>query len=177
MSVPNLHHQAPIRLIQPVDWPMVRDITLQMLTEAPQAFGETLIAAQAHAPTDWIRFVEHFADSARASAFVAEDEDGACGFVCGDATDPRPPQGTVLVSRLWVAPHQRGTGLGKALMEAVTQWAAAHDADQITLGVTEVNQAVLKFYQHLGYSDTGIRAPWPADPTKNITILRRRLKS
>lgn len=176
MSMPNLHNQLPIRLIQSADWPIVRDITLQMLADAPHAFGETLTEAQARVQADWIKFVEHFTDVTRACAFMAEDEVGACGFVCVDATDPRPPQGTVLVSRLWVAPHRRGTGLGKALMEAATQWASARDADQIALGVTEMNPDVLKFYQHLGYNDTGFRAPWPADPTKNVIVLGRRLK-
>jgi ribosomal protein S18 acetylase RimI-like enzyme len=169
-------HHVLIRPIQTADWPIVRAMTIQMLTDAPHAFGETLPEAQARTSEEWTQWAGHFADMTQARAFVAEDEVGACGFVCVDAADPRPPQGTALVSRLWVAQHQRGTGLGKALMEAATQWAVAHGADQIALGVTEVNQEVLKFYQHLGYSDTGLRAPWPADPSKNIIILGRQLR-
>ena len=174
MSAPNPN--VTIRPIQQIDWPVVRDVTLQMLADAPHAFGETLTEVQVRTPEDWSKFVGHFASTTQASAFIAEDVEGACGFVCVDATDPRPPQGTALVSRLWVAERQRGTGLGKALMEAATRWASAHGVDQIALGVTEMNQDVLKFYERLGYSDTGIRAPWPADLAKSIIVLSRRLK-
>lgn len=176
MSLPDPIHTAVIRPIQTADWPIVRELTTQMLTDAPQAFGETLADAQARSSATWTQFVGHFVNSPYAGAFVAEDEVGACGFVGVDAADPRPPQGTVLVSRLWVAQRQRGTGLGKALMEAATQWAITHGAEHMALGVTEINRSVLKFYQHLGYRDTHLRALWPADPAKNVIILGRRLK-
>jgi GNAT superfamily N-acetyltransferase len=60
-------------------------------------------------------------------------------------------------------------------MEAITKWALEQGANQIGLGVTEMNIEGLHFYEHLGYTDLGFRAPWPPDPTKQILILGRRI--
>jgi GNAT superfamily N-acetyltransferase len=162
-----------IRPITLADMDLVRDVLRQMLTDSPHAFGETLAELNARSPEEWQAWVAHFSNPTQAQAFVAEDALGSCGFLCADANDPRPPKGAVLVSRVWAAPRQRGTGLGKALMEAATHWATAQSAEQIMLGVLETNVSVLKFYEHLGYSDTGIRAP--VDDTTQVIVLGRRL--
>jgi GNAT superfamily N-acetyltransferase len=167
---------AVIRLVQPKDWPVVRDVMVQMLTDAPLAFGETLAEVQARSDAAWQQLAASLAGTATACAFLAEDALGVCGFVGGDAAFAEAPPGTVVAGRLWVAPRQRGKGLGRALMDAVTKWAEARGADQLALGVTEMNTDVLKFYAHLGYADTGLRFPWPVDATKRVIVLARRLK-
>jgi ribosomal protein S18 acetylase RimI-like enzyme len=60
-------------------------------------------------------------------------------------------------------------------MDAVAEWADRWGADQITLGVKETNPNALKFYEHLGYQDTGLRLHTPDDP-KEVIIMFRRLK-
>jgi ribosomal protein S18 acetylase RimI-like enzyme len=145
-----------------------------MLTDSPEAFGETLAEAQARTAEDWYYYVEQ-TTLAHQSAFISIADYGACGFVSGDSANPQTRPGTVVVSRLWVAPRKRGLGLGHQLMDVVTAWAHAEGAQLIGLGVTEMNVGAMKFYENLGYTDTGIRAPLPWDPTKQIIILGRRL--
>jgi GNAT superfamily N-acetyltransferase len=147
-----------------------------MLADAPQAFGEPLATAQARTEAEWKQLAEELADTARACAFIAEDESGQCGYVHGDSTEPQLPPGSVLAGQLWVAPRQRGTGLGRRLMEAVTDWAVAFGAEQIVLGVLKTNLEVLKYYERLDYKDLGMRIPLPHDPTNFILVMGRKLK-
>ena len=146
-----------------------------MLTDSPLAFGENLAEAQARTPEEWRDLVEYLIAAPMRTAFLAADESGACGFVCADSSFPEAPADTVLISRLWVAPRQRGTGLGRKLMQAATQWARKRHAGLVALGVTEMNTTAMEFYMHLGYKDVGIRTPWPPDPSKQIIILGKEL--
>jgi ribosomal protein S18 acetylase RimI-like enzyme len=166
-----------IRAVQACDWPIVRDVCVQMLLDSPEAFGETLAEAQSRDPSEWILLVERCAQGADMSAFFAEDDSGICGFVRANAADPRIPPGTVLVSQLWVAPRQRGKGLGRNLMNAVSNWAEERKASQISLGVAESNLGVQKFYEGLGYADTGIRAPLPSNTALRVVVLAKRIES
>jgi ribosomal protein S18 acetylase RimI-like enzyme len=171
-------NQRPtIRAVQTGDWQIVRDVCVQMLLDAPGAFGETLAEAQGRSPSEWSLVVERCAQGTEMSAFLVEDNDGACGFVRADAADPRIPPGTVLISQLWVAPHQRGIGLGRELMNAVTKWAEDRQAARISLGVAESNWGVQKFYERLGYTDTGIRVPLLSNPILQVVVLAKRLTS
>ena len=52
-----------------------------------------------------------------------------------------------------VAADQRGTGLGRALVDAAEQWLAAQGARVIRLMVRADNDAVTGFYEALGYED------------------------
>ena len=84
---------------------------------------------------------------------------------------------TVLVSQLWAAPRQRGRGLGRELMNAVTRWAEDRRAARICLGVTESNLGVLAFYERLGYADTGIRMPLVPNHKLQVVVMARPLGS
>ena len=52
-----------------------------------------------------------------------------------------------------VADDRRGTGLGRALVDAAEQWLAAQGARVIRLMVRAENGAVTGFYEALGYED------------------------
>jgi GNAT superfamily N-acetyltransferase len=148
---------------------------MEMLADSPLAFGETLPEAQSRTAEEWQDLVAQLITRPIRTAFLASDEQGSCGFVCVDSAWAEAPPNTVVVSRLWVAPRQRGTGLGRRLMEVVTEWATQKHAGLLGLGVTEMNTSALQFYEHLGYTDTGMRFPWPPDPSKHIIILGRPL--
>ncbi|KMO10610.1 GNAT family acetyltransferase [Methylobacterium platani] len=88
----------------------------------------------------------------------------------------RGPHGTVLVAeaegrivgtamagedghRGWlyyvaVDPGHQGGGLGRAMVEAGEAWLAARGVWKVQLLVRRGNEAVLGFYDHLGYRDT-----------------------
>ena len=166
-----------IRAVQAGDGPIVRDVCVQMLLDAPEAFAATLAEVEGRSSSQWVLFVERCARGTDMSAFLAEDGSGVCGFVRADATDPRIPPGTVLVSQLWAAPRRRGMGLGRELMNAVTKWAEDRQATRISLGVIESNLEAQKFYESLGYADIGIRVPLLSNPTMQVVVMARKLGS
>jgi len=74
--------------------------------------------------------------------------------------------GTVMVGhdghRGWiyylaVDKDQRGTGLGRQLMTAAEQWLRQQGAVKVQLMVRSANEAVLGFYDHLGYEDADVQ--------------------
>ena len=52
---------------------------------------------------------------------------------------------------------QRGTGLGRQLMTAAENWLRQHGAVKVQLMVRSTNEAVLGFYEHLGYADADVQ--------------------
>ncbi len=166
-----------IRVVEPEDTLAVANVVISMLSDSPLAFGESLLDAQNRSQHEWQALVDHLVASGVRTAFLAFDEQGACGFICADSSFPEAPPETVVISRLWVSPRQRGSGLGRRLMEAATSWARDKRAAMVALGVTEMNTQAIQFYEHLGYSDLGMRVPWPQDPHKKIIILGRKLEA
>jgi ribosomal protein S18 acetylase RimI-like enzyme len=74
--------------------------------------------------------------------------------------------GTVMVGhdghRGWVyylavAEAERGTGLGRALMDGAEAWLAARGVVKVQLMVRQTNTAVTGFYDRLGYADADVR--------------------
>ena len=91
--------------------------------------------------------------------------DGVTSTVLG-AFDNDRLIGTVMVGhdghRGWVYylavdESQRGTGLGRQLMSAAENWLREHGAVKIQLMIRSTNEAVLGFYEHLGYEDADVQ--------------------
>jgi len=61
---------------------------------------------------------------------------------------------------MWVRPERRGQGIGRQLVAAVAEWAAALDIDQLLLHVTEGNDGAARFYASAGFVETS-DAPEP----------------
>jgi len=52
---------------------------------------------------------------------------------------------------MWVRPERRGEGIGRRLVAAVAEWAAALDIDQLLLHVTVGNDDAVRFYASCGF--------------------------
>jgi len=91
--------------------------------------------------------------------------DGVTSTVLG-AFDNDQLIGTVMVShdghRGWVyylavEEDRRGTGLGRQMMSAAENWLREHGAVKVQLMVGPTNEAVLGFYERLGYEDANVQ--------------------
>ncbi len=95
---------------------------------------------------------------------VAEGRDGPVGLalaVLGEAPSLPifAPRRWVEVELLAVAEHARGHGVGRALMAAAEEWAAAQGAVDVRVVVWEANAGAVAFYERLGYV-TARRTMW-----------------
>ena len=59
------------------------------------------------------------------------------------------------LAELYVTPARRGSGLGRALMEAALQEARDRGADTMEIGVDEPDHVARRLYESLGFSNRG----------------------
>lgn len=130
---------------------LLRDIRLRALRDAPMAFGSTYEREAAFDESEWQRRVAENAAGERSVAFVVEPRDGlAVGVVDGDVAH---------LYAMWVAPEARGSGAGRALVDAIVAWAQQRGPTRIETSVAEGNAAAAALYERAGFADTGRREP------------------
>lgn len=87
--------------------------------------------------------------------FVAVDGDALIGTA---GVVPVKPA-TFELRKMYLAPHTRGKGVGKALLDACLRHCRVRRAKTVTLDTTEAMKAAIAFYQRHGFvrDDTQIR--------------------
>jgi GNAT superfamily N-acetyltransferase len=143
-----------VRRLRAGEADLLRDLRLGALRDAPMAFGSTLAREEAYESEQWERWAADSARGERQAVFVAEP---AAGMASGVIDDDDP--GLAHLYAMWVAPHARGTGAGRALVEAVIAWATERGAARLTTSVTEGNAVGAALYSAAGFADTGRREP------------------
>ena len=168
MEVPGVH----VRQAIPDEWERVRELRLRALGEAPEAFGSTLAEEQALGRRDdWVAWIAGW-EGATNALYVAEFEgDGTwVGMAVGSRTGG---QRRAHLYAMWVDPAWRTRGVGASLVREVLAWAGSWGARSVVLGVTETNEGAARFYERLGFSDTGLRHPLREGSALSVRILRR----
>jgi GNAT superfamily N-acetyltransferase len=145
---------ASVRRLGPGEVDLLRDLRLRALRDAPMAFGSTLAREEAYQPEQWERWAADAARSERQAVFIAEP---GAGLASGVIDDEEPELAHLYA--MWVAPQARGTGAGRALLDAVVAWATERGARRLTTSVTEGNAVAAALYIGAGFTDTGGREP------------------
>jgi GNAT superfamily N-acetyltransferase len=146
-----------VREIDTAAWRAMRDVRLEALRDAPQAFASTYEREFAFAEADWqhrIAVGGNFLAHVPALAVVP------VGIVAGFESEP----GTIELVSLWVRARARGHGVGEALVAAVVDWARVRGASHVHLWVTEANGNARRLYERCGFRPTAERQPLPSDP-------------
>jgi ribosomal protein S18 acetylase RimI-like enzyme len=143
-----------VRRLRTGEADLLRDLRLRALRDAPMAFGSTLAREAAFAPDVWQTRAAAGAAGEEQAVFVAEPE---AGLAMGRLDDDDPTAAGLY--SMWVAPHARGEGVARALVEAVTGWATERGARTLTTSVAEGNAAAARLYAGAGFTDTGRREP------------------
>jgi len=130
----------------------LRELRLAALRDAPGAFGASAEADEARPARHW----EMLAGGPGA-VFVGGDWQGMAGVhLDGDAP---------VLWGMWVAPAARGSGLGRALAEAVVGWARDRALGRLTLSVSDAAPGAERLYASLGFARTGASRPLESDPS------------
>ena len=143
------------------DWRAMREIRLQALRDAPDAFGSSYARDAAFEPAEWQR------RATRDGSFFAFLPDagpagpaGPAGLAGGYQEEP----GVVELISMFVRPQARGHRVGEALVGAVVAWARNRDARSVHLWVTESNKPARRLYERCGFTITPERQPLPSNP-------------
>jgi GNAT superfamily N-acetyltransferase len=146
-----------VREVVAEDWEALRDIRLEALRDAPEAFGSTYGREVVFAEADWQRRI------ARGGNFLGYLPEASAtepaGLIGGYQEDPA----TVELVSMYVRPRARGRGVGEALIATVIDWAAARNARSVHLWVTEANKPARLLYERCGFTPTSERQPLPSN--------------
>jgi GNAT superfamily N-acetyltransferase len=136
-----------VRRIRAEDWQLLRDLRLHSLHDSPAAFGQRYEEAGMSDDHEWVTTARAASSGDRRAWFIAWDAQRPVGLVQGRR---RPPADCLLFS-MWVAPEARRRGTGRALVQAVEDWARKWGARRIVLWVITGNDGAVRFYEMLGF--------------------------
>jgi GNAT superfamily N-acetyltransferase len=140
-----------VRRARADEWEALREIRLAALTDSPDAFGSTLAGERDADEARWRGWITGEGWAGAVATFVADGPDRFLGMATGYRPDDRPTTGWLFA--MWVRPERRGEGIGRRLVAAVAEWAAALDIDQLLLHVTVGNDDAVRFYASCGFVD------------------------
>jgi len=139
-----------IRVADPGQWERARDLRLRALADA---LGATQEIEREHAESDWRAWIEGW-EGATNRFVVGETPGGWVGMAVGSRAAAEPD---AHLYGMWVEPAWRRRGVGGSLVRAVLGWAGSLGVRAVLLGVTEGNDDAARFYEGLGFADTGER--------------------
>ena len=77
------------------------------------------------------------------------------------------------LKRLYVIPEYWGQGVGARLMEALLDWASAHDYPKLWLRVWQKNAQAIAFYQQWGFRPVGQEPYHVGDCSEIVQLMVR----
>lgn len=144
-----------LHVVGPADWEAHRDIRLEMLQDAPDAFWFTYAEEAVFEEADWRERIEG------AWLVQARDTSGVLGSA-GLGTHWEPERATVAtLFGMYVSPAARGRGVGEALVHAVLEEARRRGKTEVLLEVASTNEAAAALYERCGFERTGATNPHP----------------
>lgn len=155
--------------MQPNQWQLHKAVRCAALADAPYAFSSTLENALQRSDEAWAVLTKQYATHPQQITFFAFEGANACGMSgCGiDAANANEAE----MFAVWVAATHRHQGVGRALIDFASQWAQAHGAKLLKVGVFADNVGAVKFYLAHGFQDTGRTKPELSDAERTVLLL------
>lgn len=145
-----------IRLLDERDAEAYRTFRLRALRENPEAFGATY-EESANRPLAEVAARLHLDDEPPERFTLGAYAEGAlAGSVTFSRLQYAKERHKGVITAMFVAPEQRGKGMGRALMEAaITRARKVPGVEQILLSVVTTNTAARALYLALGFESYG----------------------
>lgn len=132
-----------------------RKLMLQAYELAADAFTSTAAERAVEPESFWLRRVAD--PSGLSAALGAFEGQELVGTVALEFSAKPKTKHKALVIGMYVSPNARGTGAGRALLEAAISYARAREGTlQLTLTVTEGNAPAVSLYTSSGFQPFGV---------------------
>lgn len=149
-----------MRRLSGEDWRAHRDLRLEMLAAAPDAFWTTLDQVRDRSEEQWRADAE--GPVIRLHAEVDGQVAGGLGIdPVGYVEEMRLDERTVNIVAVYVRPAFRGGDVTRALFAGAARELAALGRDRLLLEVTDDNLPARRRYESLGFRPTGALHPDP----------------
>jgi ribosomal protein S18 acetylase RimI-like enzyme len=152
-------------LLPPEDWQAYKQIRLEALQDAPQAFGSSYAESVQRPDAFWQqRVAEAFGAGAGPTgqkswlvfARLGNQIVGTIGAYISDEAAQSGTADTAQIIGVYVRPAARGKGIASALMEAIQREVTRSGSiRRLTLGVNVQQAAALALYRRSGFTITG----------------------
>jgi RimJ/RimL family protein N-acetyltransferase len=144
-----------VALLQPSDALPYRQLMLEAYELAADAFTSTAAERANEPETFWIKRIAD--PNGLSAAFGAFENQSLIGTVALDFSAKPKTRHKALVIGMYVAPAARGTGTGRALLQAVIEHARGKAGLlMLTLTVTEGNERAINLYRAAGFEIYGV---------------------
>ncbi|WP_048440472.1 GNAT family N-acetyltransferase [Caenimonas sp. SL110] len=144
-----------VALLTQSDALQYRKLMLQAYELAADAFTSTAAERAAEPESFWVRRIDD--PSGMSAAFGAFEAHELVGTVALEFSAKPKTKHKALVIGMYVSPEARGTGAGRALLEAAVAYAREKEGVlQLALTVTEGNAAAISLYGSAGFRTFGV---------------------
>ena len=116
---------------------------------------------------------EYLVRFASTSLVACADEDEVAGFLVAFPSSHAPQMG--YVHFVWVAPHFRGVGLGRALYERGMDLLRSVGCRRVEAVASTRTAGAVAFHEHLGFVRDDGRAGADFEPADGMVVLTRAL--
>ena len=154
-----------VRRVRRDEGDALRTTRLAALKESPYAFASSYEAEARRIDDEWTLRARLGAEGVDRVTFFALVDDRIVGLVGGFRAEG--DASVVDLVSMWTSPESRRTGVGRALVSAVLDWARGASATTVALGVTQGNVPAQRLYESMGFRETGESQPLPSDRSKS----------
>ncbi len=146
--------ELSVRALGGEDWQAYRELRLDALQEAPEAFTSTYDEELAFDEALWRLRME------RSARLLATDGDVAVGVVSVGHTED---DGVAELFGMWVVPGSRGAGVAWKLTEAASAHARAEGRRALQAWISTDNGRAVAFFSSYGFRPSDHRRPMTND--------------
>ena len=155
-----------VRRAQAGDGPLLKEVRLAALLDAPDAFARDHDEEAAEPDDFWAQTAGTNSSGPDHTTFFGFVDGAAVGIVGGH----RVGEAEIELVAMWTRPEHRGAGIGERLVEAVVEWA---DGDRVRLWVTRGNDRAQRLYERCRFEVIEEIRPLPSDPCRDEVRMSR----
>jgi len=160
-----------IRQIQPNDWELFKSLRLKAMSDAPQAFGETLEEAKQMPDSRWKALTKCNSEGRESICALAFNIKEPIGIIVGGLDDHVKDRAHVVTA--WIEPGLRGKGIAESLFRFISDWADIAGAKVLTAEVNMHNLRAQAFYRKMGFELLDEQPFITPEPTKSQKSLKK----